>query len=96
MACRVREIGIRMALDARTGEVLWLILRETFLMVCIGALIGIPPPSNSRACWQPSSTDSPRRIRSRFATNEAPLSFVSACRKLIHDACIFLLQLVWI
>jgi predicted permease len=42
VARRVREIGIRMALGARGGEVLWLILRETLLMVGIGALIGIP------------------------------------------------------
>jgi predicted permease len=42
VARRVREIGIRMALGARAGEVRWLILRETLLMVGIGALIGIP------------------------------------------------------
>jgi predicted permease len=39
---RVREIGIRMALGARANEVRWLILRETLLMVGIGAIIGIP------------------------------------------------------
>ncbi len=42
VARRVREIGIRMALGARAGEVHWLILRETVLMVGIGAVIGIP------------------------------------------------------
>jgi predicted permease len=42
VARRVREIGIRMALGARASEVRWLILRETLLMVGIGALIGIP------------------------------------------------------
>ena len=42
VARRRKEIGIRMALGARSGEVLWLILRETVIMVGIGALIGIP------------------------------------------------------
>lgn len=42
VARRVREIGIRMALGARSGEVLWLVLRETALMVGLGAAIGLP------------------------------------------------------
>ena len=42
VARRVREIGIRMALGARAGEVLWLVLREVIWMVGIGAVIGLP------------------------------------------------------
>jgi predicted permease len=39
---RYREIGIRMALGAEPGSVLWLVLRDTAWMVGVGALIGLP------------------------------------------------------
>jgi ABC-type antimicrobial peptide transport system permease subunit len=39
---RFREIGIRMALGARSRSVLWLVLRDTALMVGAGAAIGVP------------------------------------------------------
>jgi predicted permease len=39
---RYREIGIRMALGAERTSVLWLVLRETLLMIGIGAIIGLP------------------------------------------------------
>lgn len=39
---RYREIGIRMALGAERDNVLWLVLRDTLLMIGIGALIGLP------------------------------------------------------
>ena len=39
---RYREIGIRMALGAEQGAVLWLVLRDTAWMIGIGALIGLP------------------------------------------------------
>ena len=39
---RVRELGVRMALGAARGNVLWLVIREAMLLVGIGALIGIP------------------------------------------------------
>jgi predicted permease len=39
---RTREIGIRMALGAERGSVLWLILRDATAMVVVGAVVGIP------------------------------------------------------
>ena len=39
---RTNEIGIRIALGAQRSGILWLILRESFLLVLIGAAIGVP------------------------------------------------------
>jgi ABC-type antimicrobial peptide transport system permease subunit len=38
---RGREIGIRMALGARRGNVLWQVLRQTLVISVIGILLGV-------------------------------------------------------
>jgi len=39
---RTNEIGIRVALGAQRRNVLWLVLKESLLLVMIGVLIGVP------------------------------------------------------
>jgi predicted permease len=42
VARRTREIGIRMALGAIQGNVVWMVMREVLLLIAIGALLGLP------------------------------------------------------
>jgi predicted permease len=39
---RTNEIGIRMALGAERRSILWMVLRETMLLVLVGMAIGVP------------------------------------------------------
>ena len=39
---RVAEIGLRMALGAARGQVLWMILRDCLVMVAAGLVLGLP------------------------------------------------------
>ena len=42
VARRTREIGIRMALGALQGNVIWMVMREVLMVVAGGVVIGIP------------------------------------------------------
>jgi putative ABC transport system permease protein len=42
VSCRTNEIGIRVALGASRGAILWMVLRETLLLTFAGLAIGIP------------------------------------------------------
>src|SRR5215469_7820776 len=42
VARRTGEIGIRMALGARRGTMVWMVLREVFLLSALGLAIGLP------------------------------------------------------
>lgn len=42
VARRTNEIGIRMALGAKGGNIAWMVLRETLVLVGIGLAIGVP------------------------------------------------------
>ena len=39
---RTNEIGIRLALGAQTGTLLWMVLRESLLLLTIGLALGVP------------------------------------------------------
>jgi len=42
VARRTREIGVRMSVGAQAGDVLWMFLRESLLLVALGVALGLP------------------------------------------------------
>jgi ABC-type antimicrobial peptide transport system permease subunit len=41
VAQRTREVGIRMALGAAQGHVIWMVMREVLLLVAVGVAAGV-------------------------------------------------------
>ncbi|HTU49879.1 MAG TPA: ABC transporter permease [Acidobacteriaceae bacterium] len=39
---RTAEIGVRMAVGARRGQVVWMILKDSLTLTCAGVLVGVP------------------------------------------------------
>jgi ABC-type antimicrobial peptide transport system permease subunit len=39
---RTAEIGVRMAMGARRGQVVWMILKDSLLLTAVGVVIGVP------------------------------------------------------
>jgi ABC-type antimicrobial peptide transport system permease subunit len=42
VARRRKELGIRMALGAQPGRVIWLVMREVVVLLAIGLALGVP------------------------------------------------------
>lgn len=42
VAQRTREVGIRMALGAAQGSVIWMVMREVLILVVVGVILGVP------------------------------------------------------
>jgi predicted permease len=42
VVCRTKEIGLRMALGAARGDLIWMVVREAWMVLVVGLAVGIP------------------------------------------------------
>lgn len=42
VASRTKEIGLRMALGAPRGDLIWMVMREAWIVLAVGLAVGIP------------------------------------------------------
>jgi predicted permease len=87
VARRTNEIGIRLALGAQTHALLWLVLRESLLLLLVGLAVGLPVAMATahglasflkRELFQVSALD--------------PIAFIAACAVI----CVMTLLASWI
>ena len=45
---RTAEIGVRMAVGARRGRVMWMILRDSLVLTAVGVVVGVPASDDGR------------------------------------------------
>ena len=79
VARRTREIGIRMALGAERGRVIWMVMRDVFLLIAIGVAVGVP-----------ASLGLTRYVKSQLygVKPHDPITFVLAIAGLALVACL--------
>ncbi len=84
VARRRKELGIRLALGAEPGGVIWLVMKEVLLLLAIGLAVGIPAGAGARTVRRVAALRHPgaRSVdRDRDAWSCSPL--VSAAAGLI-------------